>query len=71
MYLHEKITVLFIVVVVSYACGAIWMTAATYERPVYETKAWEPPKIPKCDKELWERIRNRCKTNDKEEHDVQ
>ena len=41
--------------------GSIFYTIATYEPPVYESKPWEPPAIPKCDKELWDRIREGCK----------
>lgn len=27
---------------------------------VEQHKTWEPPTIPQCDKELWERIREGC-----------
>lgn len=34
------------------------------------TKGWSPPPIPKCDKELWDRIREGCSISEEDEqHD--
>jgi hypothetical protein len=58
--LFHKLVLGFICILSVAMAYAVIETVYGYERPVYEADLYEPPSIPKCDKELWLRIKDGC-----------
>lgn len=57
----EYLMLVFTASILTFFTHQVWTVAeaqASIERP--EPRAWTPRKIPKCDKELWLRIKDGC-----------
>jgi hypothetical protein len=50
----------FLLLVASVFVDAVHHHWKAAHAPRVESKGWTPPDIPQCDKELWERIKDRC-----------
>jgi hypothetical protein len=58
--------VLVIGLVLAFAVVEIMTKARAHalNRPEVVTATWQPPSIPYCDLDLWERVRTRCAESD-------
>lgn len=52
-----------ILIALFYICGSVLIIeAAKADEVPLRQATWTPPKIPHCDKPLWERVRHKCDT---------
>lgn len=57
---REVLAAAMIIVWLFYAAYVVLATAQAFEPRKVAAPEWQPPDIPECDAELWDRVRGEC-----------